>query len=206
MKFFYRGAKKSNEPDIAGGCLLIVMLIGIIYLITQLDSLENISEYGWQVLLAFLMGGGVLVSIFAKKAKLTNRHIVIENGYLKMEKVGIPMTNIVMDIYSINGNFKRYHLRDSEGKMAIYSAFEDDLLLHFQENLNDQINYIEEKSSKHEGPYISVLSENQSLYYNLESGKYTLTLQDQSEISFLPEIFAYDGKYKKGVPLLKKKP
>jgi hypothetical protein len=205
MKFFYRGAKKSNEPDVASGCLLIIGFGAIIYLITLLEDLDDWQEYGWQIALAFLIGGSFIASMFAKKAKLTNRHIVIENDYLKMEKIGVPLNNLVMDIYSNNGNFKRYHLRDQEGKVTIYSVLEDDLLLHFQENLSSQVNIVEENSSKHEGPYISVKGKNQSLYYNLESGKYTLTQKDQPEISFLPEIFAYDGKYKKGVPLLKKK-
>lgn len=205
MKFFYRGTKKSNEPDVASGCVLLIGFAAIIYLITLLDDLEDWSEYGWQIALAFVMGGSLLVSIFSRKAKLTNRHVVIENDYLKMEKVGIPMNKLKMDIYAIDGNFTRYHLRDVDGKMAIYSVLEDDLLIHFQENLKDQINFVEEHSSKHEGPYISVRAENQSLYYDLESGKYTLTRKNQEEVSFLPEIFAYDGKYKKGVPLLKKK-
>lgn len=205
MKFYHNGTKKSNEPGIAGGCLLLIGFGAIIFLLFQLKDMEDVKEYGWQIILAIVMGVSLFSMFFAKKAKLSNRHIIIENDYLKIEKVGVPLKNTVLDIYKKGNEFKRYHLRDTDGKIAIYSALEDDLKTYFEEELQDQVQYYKEHSSKHDGPYVSVAAEHQSLFYNLDSGKYTITLEDETEISFLPEVFTYDGKYKKGTPLLKKK-
>lgn len=202
-KFFYNGPKKSNEPDMFSGCLLLVGFGAIIFLLTQLEDLGDVKEYGWQIVLALIMGGSLFAMMFAKKAKLSNRHLVIENGYLKVEKISISMETLILDVYRRNDEFARYHLRDTAGKIAIYSVLKDDLLTHFEEELPSQVRHLEEHSKKHDGPFISVIAEGQSLYYNLDSGKYTLTQEGQPEISLVPEVFNYDGRYKKGVPLKK---
>lgn len=205
MKFYHNGTKKSNEPSITSGCLVLIGFAAIIFLLTQLKSLEDVEEYGWQIVLAITMGVSLFSMFFAKKAKLSNRHVVIENNYLTMEKVGVPLKNMVLDVYKNDKEFKRYHLRDTEGKIAIYSTLKDDLKTYFEEELSNQVQYFEEDSNKHDGPYVSVTAVGQSLFYNLDSGKYTITKEDESEISFLPEVFTYDGKYKKGKPLKLKK-
>lgn len=203
MKFYHQGNKnKSNNPGAFSGCLVLIGFGAIVYLITLLDSFEDVEEYLWQIILAIIMGASLLASVFAKRAKLFNYHITLENDFLKIGEISIPTQNLILDAYySKDDVFTRYHLRDKEGKIAIYSVLQDDLLNYFTDNLSEQTQFLEETSHKYDGPYISVNSNKQSLLYNLETGKYTINSEKQTEISFLPEIYSYDGKYKLGKPL-----
>jgi hypothetical protein len=205
MKFFYNGKKKSNEPGFASGCLLIIGFGALIFFFTLVDDIEDLKDHLIEVILVSIMGFGLLSALFAKKAQLSNRHVVIENDYLKLDKVGVPLSSIQLDVYQKGSTFQRYHLRDTSGKIAIFSILEDDLCRYFLEHHPDQTEQIQEVSAKHDGPYISIRSTNGSLYYNLESGKYTVKREGKQDVSCMPEIYAYDGKYKKGEPLLKKK-
>ena len=204
LKFFYNGSKKSNEIGTTSGCLILIGFAALVYFFTLIDSIDDLSDYWIQIVLVLLMGISLLVPLFVKKAKLTNRHITIENGYFKMENVGVALEEVQLDFYTKNEEFSRYHIRDTQGKIAIYSVFKDDLLLYFQEELSHQIHSIEEMSHQHNGASIFVQGHPQSIHYSLASGKYTLNPNKQTEISFVPELYAYDGKYKKAVPLTKK--
>ena len=206
MKFYHQGSKKkSNEPGVLGGCLLLICFGAIIYLLTLLDSLEDASEYWWQILLAFVMGISFFASFFAKRATLFNHHIQIKNDTLNIEKLSIPISKLTLDIYSKNGSFRRYHLYDEEGKIAIYSVLKDDFFEYFKESHSELTQNLNESSSRHDGPYVSVLGNPQALRYNLETGAYTITKQNQTEVSFLPQVYSYDPKYKLGKPLIKRK-
>ena len=113
MKFYYQGNKnKSNTPGFASGCLILIGFGAIIYMITLLDSIGDLKEYWWQILLAFVMGVSLFATMFAKKAKLFNYHVSIKDGYFKIEKISIPIEKLILDYYSNNNTFIRYHLRD----------------------------------------------------------------------------------------------
>ena len=205
MKFYHQGKKKSNEPSMFSGCLLLIGFGAIVFLITLLDDLEDAKEYIVEIIFAFIMGGSILISLFSKRGKISNRHIEIKNSYFFIENISIPINDIVLDNYLESGTFKRYHLRDKAGKIAIFSVIKDDLYTYFYDQLPTQINEIEVTSSKYDGPYISVIRKTQNLFYNLDSGKYTINAGEQSEISYLPEVYTYDGNYKLGKPLFKRK-
>ncbi len=81
----------------------------------------------------------------------------------------------------------------------------DDLIAYFLEKKPQQVTIIEETYHKHEGPYITVKASQNSLYYDLESGKYTIKKQDEPSVSFTPDVYDYDANYKLGKPLFKKK-
>lgn len=204
MKFYHQGSKKSNEPGVFSGCLLLIGLGAIIFLISLLESLEDVKEYWWQIVLAFFMGGSLLTSMFSKRGKISNKHIEIKNGFLIIEKVTISLDEIIIDLYKTTKGFRRYHVRDKKGKIAVFSILKDDLIDHFVTHLKDQVFEFNEISSKHDGPYISVFAEDRKLYYDLERGKYTIIEKDDKEISFIPEVYTYDGKYKLGKPLGRK--
>ena len=58
MKFYHQGNKhKSNNPDAFSSCLILIGFAAIIYLVTLIDSLDDLKEYWWQIVLALFMGG-----------------------------------------------------------------------------------------------------------------------------------------------------
>ena len=127
-----------------------------------------------------------------------------KNNYLSVNKINIPLDKVNLDIYTSKGEFMRYHLWDSNGLFAIFSVFEDDLCIYFQEKHINQTLFFEEISSKNDGGYISLKSNNRKLNYNIEVGSFTLKENNTETISLTPEVYVYDPKYKQGKPLLKK--
>lgn len=206
INFYYKGEKAPSKVyDVASGCLLIIAFSAIIYFFTLIDDIEDLEEYWLQLVFILLMGGSVFFQMFRKKGKLHTYRIEIKNNCLKMNDVEVKIESLTLDIYKKNQEFIRYHLRDRHGKLAIYSVFEDDLSKYLQEHLTNQTNFLEEISCKYDGSDVTLISDKQSLHYDLESGKYTIDLGKQTSISFTPDVFAYDGKYEKGVGLIKKK-
>lgn len=203
MKFYHKGVKKSNKTSASEGCLFIIGFGAIIFFLTLLDDVEDLKDYFFELVLVLIMGISLAFSLFGKKGKLSNFHVTLKNNYFTIEKVNVPIENIIIDIYQTKGTFIRYHLRDTKGEIAIFSVVKDDLLSYFEEHLPNSIKIQEETSRKHDGPFISVLG-SQNLFYNLDSGKYTINAKKQTEISFLPKVYTYDPKYKLGKPLLKK--
>lgn len=203
MKFFHNGTKKSNEIGAGSGCVLLIGFAALIYFFTLLDDVEDLKEYAFEIILVSVMGVSMLFTVFRKKGDLSNRHISIEKDHLTMDDIRVPLANVHLDIYTRDGNFRRYHLRDPEGKIALYSIFKDDLYTYLKEQYPAQISYFEELATRQDGPHIRVKSDNRSLSYDLDTGKYTLAISGQPDISFIPEIYTYDGKYKKGEPLKK---
>lgn len=205
MKFYHKGKKKNNSPSIVSGCLLIFGLACIFYLLTLLENINEIKDYAFELIIAITVVIGYLSTVFTKRGKLSNYHINIKNNFFSIEKINIPLTDIHIDVYKKNDDFKRYHLKDDKGKVAVFSVFKDDLLAYFEENLSKQITVIQQNSQKNESAFVSVLSEKQNLFYDLTTGKYTINKKKQSKVSFTPEVYTYDPKYKLGKPLLKQK-
>lgn len=204
MRFYHQGKRKSNEPDAVSGCLLIIGFGAIVFLITLLDDLDDLKEHLFELVLVFIMGGSVIASMFSKRGRISNRHVVIDKNRFIIEDLKIPLADIVVDCYEIEGKFMRYHLRDKDGKIALYSVLEDDLIRHFLKTYPDLVKRYQETSHKHDGPYITVVAEGRKLYYNLDTGKYTIKPDKKLEISHIPIVYTYDGKYKKGKPLKKR--
>lgn len=205
MKFYYKGNKKNNETSVAEGCLMVIGFAAFVFFLSLLDDIEDIKDYIFEIFFFILMAGSVLFMVFAKKGKLSNYNITLKNNYLSIEKVNVSLDDILIDIYENQTQFKRYHLRDKAGKIAVFSVFEDDLLKYFRENFPKQIHIIQQTSQKHEGAFISVLAKEQNLFYDLSRGKYTIKKDNQPEISIVPEVYTYDPKYKLGKPLIKSK-
>jgi len=120
------------------------------------------------------MAISVTYGLFSKKGKIANKHITIKDDYFKIDKVSVLLDTITIDCFMIEGKFSRYFLRDSQGKIAIYSVLNDDVIDYFLEKKPQQVTILEETYHKHEGPYISVKANDNNLYYDLESGKYTI--------------------------------
>lgn len=205
IKFFYNGTKKSNDIGFGSGCVLMIGFGALIFFFTLLEDVEDLKEYLFEIILVSIMGISLVLQLTRKKGDLSSRHVVVENNYLKLDTVGVPLANIEMDIYLKESKFHRYHIRDKEGKIAIYSVHKDNLYDYILDSFPNQTHQFEELSSKQDGPYITVKAEGRKLYYNLDIGKYIITLDDGSEIANLPDIYAYDGKYKKGEPMKKTK-
>ena len=205
MIFYRQGTKKpSNEPDMVSGCLLIVAFGAIFFLLSMLESWDDLKEYFFQIILALFIGVGFIASMFQKKGHISNQNIIIKNGKLKFEKVKVPLETISLVVFKKGDQFQRYFVRDEKVLIAIFSIFQDDLLNYFTEKIPEKITSIQEESHKHDGPYVSVWSADQNLYYNLDTGSYTLKINNTKEISHLPEVYTYDPKYKLGKPLFKK--
>lgn len=196
MRFFHKGLKKSNETSKSEGCLLIIGFGAIVFFITLLDDISDLEDHFFELLLVLIMGISVAYTIFAKKGKLSNYHVTLKNDFFSIEKISIPKSDLILDVYSLDQKFVRYHLRDKKGKIAIFSVYEDDLYQYFKENLPNQVYEFEETSSKHDGAYISVLARGQNLFYDLSTGKFNINQGSQPEVSVVPEVYTYDPKYK----------
>ncbi|MAD96176.1 MAG: hypothetical protein CMB99_02510 [Flavobacteriaceae bacterium] len=206
MVFYQKGKKKpSNEPDAVSGCLLIIGFGAIVFLFSMMEDLDDLLEYIWQILIALFIGIGFVVSMFQKKGHISNQNVIVKNGKLKIEKIATPLEEIIIDHYQQDGTFKRYHLRDKAGKIAVFSIDQDDLLAYFKENHPDQVQSLKYKDHMHDGPYVSLIAEEQKLYYNLDSGEYKIVKPDNSEISYLPLVYTYDPQYKLGKALFKRR-
>jgi hypothetical protein len=204
MKFYYNGTKKTNEPGFASGCVILIGFAALIYFFTLLNDVEDLKDHLVEIIAVSVMGISLLAMLFRKKGELSNRHVVIENDYFKLDKVSVPISSIQLEIYYQDTKFRRYHLRDSEGKIAVFSVFKYDLYRYILEHYPDQTEKFQEHSSTQDGSFISIQGEGCALNYDLDTGKYTVKQENQEVISFLPEIYTYDSKYKKGVPLGKK--
>ena len=205
MTFFYNGKRPSKGYDIASGCLTIIAFSAMVFFFTMFDNLEDLKEYTLQILFILLVGGSVLYQFFRKKGKLHPYKIEISNNYLHVNNLKIPIESIILDKYTVNNHFIRYHFWDTKGVFSIFSVIEDDLLKSFENEFPKKINIYEELSAKQDGALISVISKNTRLKYDLDSGEFTK--KENGEIVFhtVPEFFIYDPKYKQGKSLLKNK-
>ena len=205
MIFYRQGTKKpSNEPGMISGCLLIIGFGAIIFLLSLLESFEDVKEYFFQIILALFVGIGLAASIFQKKGHISNQNVILKNGKFILEKIKVPIENISIIIFKKDDNFQRYFLKDKKGSIAIFSIFEDDLMKHFIEKFPSQVSEERVESFKHDGPYVSVWGQRQNVYYDLDTGNFTIKKENGAEFKYLPEVYTYDPKYKLGKPLFKK--
>ena len=105
------------------GCLLIVAFGAILFLLSMLDSLDDLKEYFFQIILALFIGVGFIPSMFQKKGHISNQNIIIKNGKLKFEKVKVPLETISLVVFKKGDQFQRYFVRDEKGLIAIFSIF-----------------------------------------------------------------------------------
>ena len=205
MIFYHQGnKKKSNEVGVASGCLLLIGFSALIYFFTLLKDIDDVKEYLFQIIGVSAMAITLTIGLFSKKGKIANKNITIKDGYFKIDKVSIKIENIIVDYYYKNGEFVRYFLRDTAGKIAIYSVIEDELITYFIKNFKEQLFSLEETYHKYEGPYITVKTNAQTFYYDLDSGKYNIKKEGETTISHTPDVYDYDANYKLGKPLFKK--
>ena len=208
MIFYYKGKNRSSTGyDAASGCLLIIALSAIIFLLSLLDFTDpdEFKEYGFQIILALIMGASLLYSLFRKKGKLDTHKITLKDGYLKMNAVAVKVAQLHLDCYYNKDLFNRYHLWDNEGKIAVYSVYMDDLYRHLFENLPHVAAEFQIAKYIDSAPQATLITPERKLSYDLESGGYTIYENQELVADFIPEVFAIDGKYQKGIGLLKKK-
>lgn len=206
MKFYYNGRKEPSEAyNVASGCLLIIGLSALIFAFSLIEDLDDIKENWLQLLFGVIMAFSILFGMFKKKGKLHAYSIEIKNGYLNMNSIATYLENIQFDIYTKDGKFERYHLWDTKGKIAIYSAFEDDLSNYFLKEQSSQTTTKEIAEFRSRDFEYTISTAHESLSYDLDSGHYSIVKDHKEITSVTPESFAYDGKYKLGIGLTKKK-
>ena len=206
MKFYYNGRKKSSTGnDIAIGCLLFVAFGAIIMFFSLIDDIEDLEEYWLELIFIFLMAGGTIFSIFRKKGKLYTHRIEITDSFLKMNDIQAKLEDIQLDIYFKEDSFERYHLWDKEGKISLFSVYEDDLSKHFKDSYSSQVNKYSVNRTFTDGPHIKVNTPDRTLSYNLDVGNYSISNAEGIVVNHISKAYAYDGRYKKGIGLIKKK-
>ena len=162
MNYYYNGKKPSSKYSIASGCLIIIAISAIIFLIFSIDSLADLEGHYLQLFLVCIMGFSIFYNFFKKKGKLHTNRIEIINDYLSINNFKVPLKNITLDIYNVDNNFNRYHLWDSNGEFAIYSVFEDDLLKDNKSSFIKNTKFHEEISSTQNQSSVSVNSNNKT--------------------------------------------
>lgn len=190
---FYSSAKRkpSNSIGFLSGCMLLIGFGAIIFFLSLLDDIEDLSDYWFQLVLVTLMGGSVLYGVFRKKGKMHNSKVTIKNDYFHMGKFSTPLNKINLDIYYSNDQFNRYHIWDNAGVVAIYSVYQDELIDYLKEALPEQTQtHLILKSSSNQ-----ITAHDRSLSYDLDTGEYTIQKLDGEPINVTPKIYAYDRKY-----------
>jgi len=188
--FKYNGKKNTFYTSSQGYLLLIA--IAAVVAVFSIGGIEVFSENLFQILIISVILIGMLIRLFKKKSKNLTYSLTLDKESIYVVSVGsIPTTNISVDIYSINNKFNRYHLYDSDHKIAIYSVFYDECIEHLK-NIPAHIKHINEISSKSYSEEIVVKSEgNQELTYSLTSGFY----QFNTEEKIIPGNYMYDPKF-----------
>tara|TARA_R110002072_G_scaffold222619_1_gene379688 strand:+ start:6242 stop:6862 length:621 start_codon:yes stop_codon:yes gene_type:complete len=206
MNFYYNGKKAPSKGyDVASGCLLLIGLGALVFLFTLIDDIEDLEGHWFQLIFVILMVGSILFSVFRKKAKLHTYKIEITDEFLKMNTVKAKVNEIQLDIYARENSFDRYHLWDKSGKLALFSTLEDDFSKYFQSTYPNQVFLHEIINNPSDGPDITVKAKEQTLNYHLDIGSYSINTNGKIISEHIPEVYAYDGRYKIGKGLLKKK-
>lgn len=190
-KTFKYNGKKHSTSNIAQGCSLFIAFSAIIaFFIIGGESI--FSDYLVELIIISVIVIGMLFRLFKKKSQNLRHAITLNNDSIYIATVGaIPLDNISLDIYSINGAFSRYHLYDSENKLAIYSVFPDDFIKQLEE-LPIQMRHLNEISSKSFPNEVIVKYENNfKLSYSLNSGYYQFN--DSEKV--IPDNFMFDTKF-----------
>ena len=204
MNFYYQGKKPSSSYDTASGCLLIIGFGAIVFLITLLEDLDDLKDNFFQLILVTIMGISVLYGFFRKKGTLYTHRITCEKDHIGINKIKIPIETLKLDVYLNNTQFNRYHFWDSKGILAVYSIYEDDFLDYFKSTFPDKTNYHSIESASGSTGNYRVSSSDSTLYYDLESGGFTIVKGKRETEKIIPEFFVCDPKYKQGKPSLKR--
>ena len=188
--FKYNG-KKNTFYAFSQGCLLGIAITAVVT-VFSIGGIEIFSDYPIELLIIAVVVIGMTTRLFKKKSKNLTYSITVDKESIYVVDVGsIPLTKISVDIYSINDEFSRYHLYDSEHKFAMYSVFSDEFIEHLK-NPPVHIKLINEISSRAYSDDVVVKSEgNKELKYSLTSGFY----QFNNEEKVIPDNFMYDPKF-----------
>ena len=188
--FKYNG-KKNKFYNQTQGCSLLIAIVATVTMFS-IGGKEIFSEYLIQSLIISVIVIGMIIRLFKKKSKNLTYSITLDKESIFIVNVGsILLTNISIDIYSINDEFSRYHLYDNKHRFAIYSVFSDEFIEDLI-NLPVHIKHINEISSRAYTDEVVVKSEgDQELKYSLVSGFY----QFKNEEKVIPDNFMYDPKF-----------
>ena len=190
--FKYNGKKNKFYNQTQGYSLLIAIVATVT--IFSIVGEDFFSDYLIELLIISVIVIGMLIRLFKKKSENLTFSLTLDKESIFVVNVGsIPLTNICLDIYSINDKFSRYHLYDSTQRFAIYSVFSDECIQYLMK-LPVHIRHINEISSRAYSDEVVVKSENvQELKYSLISGFY----QFNTEEKVIPDNYMYDPKFTK---------
>jgi hypothetical protein len=206
MNFYYNGKKAPSKGyDAASGCLIIIGFSALIYFFKSLDDLEDLKEYWLQLLFLVMIAFSLFYGLFRKKGKLHTYRIDVDDSCISMHEFKAKIEDLRLDLYFKNDSFERYHLWDTKGNIALYSIYEDDLSKYLIENFSNQVQKFEIFKSSSPSFEVEVNCKERLLSYNLDSGSYTIENSKTIIAKNTPKAYAYDGKYKAGKNLLKKK-
>ncbi|MCX2743353.1 hypothetical protein OO013_05720 [Mangrovivirga sp. M17] len=207
IKFFTQ--TNGDESEGSGGFQIFFLLVGIgalFFFFSMADSIEDIKEYGWQLLIIFGMLFSIVYSMFKKKKPSTNTNIYFKEEGISIADIGvIPFEDLRLDRYYTDGSFCRYHLYDTNGQIAFYSVLEDDLARTLVSERKIKVQDRKERSVKLKDTTVYYgFDEKATLIYDLDTGEYSFTGIDKEAKSVKPSLYAIDPKYKEeevSVPL-----
>ncbi|QCK16537.1 hypothetical protein [Mangrovivirga cuniculi] len=201
QKIKYFTQTNGDESEGSGGIQVVLMMIGIgalFFFFSMVDGIEDIKEYGWQLLIIFGMLFSILYRMFKKNTHSTNATIYLKEEGISIADIGlIPFKDLRLDLYYAKGSFCRYHLYDTKGQIAFYSILEDDLSKTLEAEGKIKVQDRKERSVKLKNSTIYYgFNEEATLIYDLDNGEYTFKGKDVDTKSVKPSLYAIDPKYK----------
>lgn len=169
------------------------------FFFSMVESIDDIREYGWELIIIFGMMSSTIYGFFKKKPPLTDANIFLKEEGIWLAGTGlISYKNLHLDLYSARGAFSRYHLWDTEGQLAIYSVYKDELATELASQKEAIVKEYTERSVKKAGDSIFCkYDEGATLVYELDSGAYILNKFSAESKKVTPKAFAIDPKYKR---------
>lgn len=202
MQFFYNGPKnKDSTIDFFSGCLILIGFGAFIFFLSMLEDMSDVTDHALEIILFVIVAVATLVGIFQKKAKRHSTRLEIKNDILRVSKdLSIPMSKIQLDLYRQGETFVRYHLYDTDRKIALYSVYEDDLSNYIKDHHPERTNeFTVEKIKGGTESIYTLIAGKRSFSYYLVSGKYIISEHGKILAECVPEFYSYDGKYRTNV-------
>lgn len=207
IHFYHKGKKAPSAGfDIASGCLTLIGLGGIIFAITSLSKIEDLEEYWMEILFGLIVAFSFLFQLFRKKGKLFTYKIEFDEHKLKMLDISANCKQLKVDVYTNeNEEFVFYHIWDLLGNIALFSLYKDDLYDYLIEKYPTKTTHYKITNCSFNSYENYVISNTRKVVYNLETGHFKISNKTEIIADLIPKAFAFDGKYKKGIGLSKRK-
>lgn len=208
IQFYHKGKKAPSAGyDIASGCLILIGFGGIIFAFTSIiSSSEDLEDYWIELLFGLIVGISFLFQLFRKKGKLFTYKIELSEHELKMLDISAKCKQLQLDIYTNeNEEFVFYHLWDFLGNVALFSLYKDDLCDYLSEKYPTKTTYYKITNCSFASYENYIISDTRKVTYNLETGHFKISNKTGVIADITPKAYAFDGKYKKGIGLSRRK-